>query len=67
MKQKVLPAEKKGVYQEEYKVFLIFNSHAIVKPLTVVVHAEDAPFALGAVVRPWRFERFSRTLETKLD
>lgn len=42
------------IHQQLQKVLVITEANAVAEPGTVVVHAENAPVAALAVVRPWR-------------
>jgi len=48
-----------GVGQEKQEWLHVVEPHAVSNPHAVVVHPDNAPLALGAVVRPRRLHRFA--------
>jgi hypothetical protein len=44
-----------SIDEHEHEVFVIFVTYAVVDPLAVVIHLQDAFVALVAMMGPWGF------------
>ena len=63
-REKELPTKLKSVDQKYYKVFIVFNSDAVIQPFAMMILSEDAFITSAAMVGSWWFKSLFLTFHT---